>query len=426
MRDDERRAALAQAVERTLDVRFRLRVECAGRFIQDQDRRVLQDGACNGEALAFTARQRDAALAYNKAITVRLLHDEVVSLGETRGTLDLRLRRSGAADGNVVSDRSVEQSRILEDDGDLLAQRRQSNIRDVVAVDDDPPGVRGAQPEKKRQRRRFARPGWTYECQCLSRLCLERHVEHALPGAGKAETYVVVSHRALHGRQRRRIRLFNDAIGFICQCEVALQRRRLTVDGGDEAGNLVKLADQEVREADEGYDLADRHLSASGQHGAHGKDCHHGDGRRRALEHGQHAPPRENRILGGEKVGHDALHRLGLVPQARIALHDADVADHVADSAEDGRVVLLDVLLPLHRSAHHEHVHDEVRHGEKAQDSGHARVHADRRWHEEQNARDGRELLAQGAEPKPEQGIRTLNDGADHGTRAAFCMIRLR
>ena len=54
---------LPQRVERPLDARLGLHVEGAGRLVEDQDRRVLQDGAGDGEALALAARQRCAALA---------------------------------------------------------------------------------------------------------------------------------------------------------------------------------------------------------------------------------------------------------------------------------------------------------------------------------------------------------------------------
>ena len=54
---------LAQPVERPLDAGFRLDVERAGGLVEDQDRRVLQDGAGDGDALALAARERGAALA---------------------------------------------------------------------------------------------------------------------------------------------------------------------------------------------------------------------------------------------------------------------------------------------------------------------------------------------------------------------------
>ena len=53
MRDNEGGAALAQHIERTLDLAFGLGVERAGGFVEDQDRRILEDGTGDGEALTF-------------------------------------------------------------------------------------------------------------------------------------------------------------------------------------------------------------------------------------------------------------------------------------------------------------------------------------------------------------------------------------
>ena len=61
--DDEGGAALPQPIERPLDACLGLDVEGAGRLVEDQDRRILQDGAGDGEALALAAGERCAALA---------------------------------------------------------------------------------------------------------------------------------------------------------------------------------------------------------------------------------------------------------------------------------------------------------------------------------------------------------------------------
>lgn len=62
MGDDEARAPDHQIVERRLHDLFALRIKCGGRLVEDEDARILQDGACDGNALALTARDTDAAL----------------------------------------------------------------------------------------------------------------------------------------------------------------------------------------------------------------------------------------------------------------------------------------------------------------------------------------------------------------------------
>jgi hypothetical protein len=56
-------AAFAQAVEGPQHGGFRFRVERGGRFVEDEDRRIFQEGAGERETLALTAREGDAAFA---------------------------------------------------------------------------------------------------------------------------------------------------------------------------------------------------------------------------------------------------------------------------------------------------------------------------------------------------------------------------
>ncbi len=64
-----RRCAITSAVrpawpaQRLLHHPLILRIERGGRFVEEQDRRITEDGAGNGNALALAARKRDAPLA---------------------------------------------------------------------------------------------------------------------------------------------------------------------------------------------------------------------------------------------------------------------------------------------------------------------------------------------------------------------------
>ena len=85
------RAAFHEAVELLLDRRLDLRIERAGRLVEDEDRRVLEDQPGDGDALALAAGELDAALAdvgvvAGAAAAVLEAEDEVV-----------RLRRASAA-----------------------------------------------------------------------------------------------------------------------------------------------------------------------------------------------------------------------------------------------------------------------------------------------------------------------------------------
>ena len=61
--DDDAGAAAHQPLERLLDQPLALRIERAGRLVEQQQRRVAQDGPRDGDALALPAGQPDALLA---------------------------------------------------------------------------------------------------------------------------------------------------------------------------------------------------------------------------------------------------------------------------------------------------------------------------------------------------------------------------
>ena len=59
------------AIERPLHQSLALRIERARRLVEQQDRRVAQHGARNGDALALAGGQRHAALAEHGVVALR-------------------------------------------------------------------------------------------------------------------------------------------------------------------------------------------------------------------------------------------------------------------------------------------------------------------------------------------------------------------
>ncbi len=126
-----------ETVDRLLDARLRLDVERAGRLVEHQDRRILEDRAGDRDALALAARKLAAALADRRVVAVALGEDEVVRGGGLRRGMHLVVSRLGAADADVLLDRAVEQPGVLEHGGDRLAQRLPRHRARVDAVDQD-------------------------------------------------------------------------------------------------------------------------------------------------------------------------------------------------------------------------------------------------------------------------------------------------
>ena len=140
--DDQRGAALLHVVERALNLVLGGAVDGAGGVVQDQDARVLQERARQGDALPLAAGQRHPALADDRVVAVPKRLDEVVSRGRPRRGFQVGAAGAGAGEGDVVGHRQGEQKYVLFDGGDLRAQAGQVPFPQVDAVDDDAPGRR--------------------------------------------------------------------------------------------------------------------------------------------------------------------------------------------------------------------------------------------------------------------------------------------
>ncbi len=70
VRDQQCRAALLRPPDRALDLVLGRAVDGAGRVIENQDARIIQKGACQGDALPLPARQRRASLAHHRLVAI--------------------------------------------------------------------------------------------------------------------------------------------------------------------------------------------------------------------------------------------------------------------------------------------------------------------------------------------------------------------
>src|SRR5439155_5512518 len=76
MAGQHRGAVLHETVERRDDGGLAVGLDAAGRLIEQEDRRVSQEGAGDADALFLTAGEADAALADLRVVAVRELRDE--------------------------------------------------------------------------------------------------------------------------------------------------------------------------------------------------------------------------------------------------------------------------------------------------------------------------------------------------------------
>ena len=112
-------------------------VQCAGGLVQDQDGRVLQEDAGDGDALLLATGELDAALTDVGVEAVLQGKDEPLGTGQTGRFDDLLAGGTGLAVGDVVRHRAAEQIHVLLDDADVLAQALEGDVLDVLPVDED-------------------------------------------------------------------------------------------------------------------------------------------------------------------------------------------------------------------------------------------------------------------------------------------------
>ena len=135
MGDQDDRAAAGDRGEVLLDDRFALGVERAGRLVEDQHRRVVDEGARDRQALALATRQIGRAFLEDCRIALRKPLDEFVRAGQLRDPDDVVQRSGRLGHRDVLANRAAEQKILLQDDTDLGAQMRQIELLQILAVD---------------------------------------------------------------------------------------------------------------------------------------------------------------------------------------------------------------------------------------------------------------------------------------------------
>ncbi len=213
---------LHQPADGLLDLFLGLHVHGGGGLVQDQDLRVVEDGAGQGDALALPAGEPGAPLAHLGVVAVGLGHDEGVGVGRLRGLHDLLEAGAGPAVADVLGDGPAEQERLLEHDADLPAQVLEADLPEVHAVDLDDAVVHVVESGDQVHGGGLAHAGLAHQADHLPR----RHVEVDLLEHGLAlvvaEGDLPEGHPPLRVGHRDRVRVLVGLRGGVDDLEDAL------------------------------------------------------------------------------------------------------------------------------------------------------------------------------------------------------------
>ena len=159
VRNHEARAPGHKPFQGLLDQLLRRRVHRGGGFIQDEQRRVLEQRPRDADALLFPDAQLHAAFTDPGIIAVGKFLDEVMAVGRLGCGDEFVFRRVEATVENVLPQRAVEEEGFLRDNRDLVAQLVQRDVADIVLVDRDLAGGALVEPGQEIDQGRLARAG---------------------------------------------------------------------------------------------------------------------------------------------------------------------------------------------------------------------------------------------------------------------------
>ena len=124
-----------QLFHRMLNQLFIFRINVGGRFIQNNNRRILNHRARNGNALLFAAGQRRTVLSDDRVVLIRQLHDKIMAARTLCRVNHFLVRRIRLSKANVIGNRVVEQIDVLEHNTDVFQHLIGIILTNILAAD---------------------------------------------------------------------------------------------------------------------------------------------------------------------------------------------------------------------------------------------------------------------------------------------------
>src|SRR5918998_2764516 len=149
VRDNDSRASLHQATQGFDDPLTRFGIEPRSRLVEDENRGVPDHGPRNGYALALSPRKAPPLLSNKRIVARGQGHYEVVGVGHLCGPYYLLLGGTGFTVGYVLAHGAVEYQGFLQQQSDVLPERAQGQVPDVVAVEAYLPGIRVVETQEQ-------------------------------------------------------------------------------------------------------------------------------------------------------------------------------------------------------------------------------------------------------------------------------------
>ena len=150
VRDNESRAAGQQPLHRILDQPLALVIQTAGRLVEDENGRILEQRAGDRNALTLTTGQLPPPLSDHRVIALREPLDELVRVRSPRGGLDRLLGRRRSSVRDVFTNGPAEERRLLGHQADRAPKLRQAQVPYVDPVEQNPALAHIPEPRQQR------------------------------------------------------------------------------------------------------------------------------------------------------------------------------------------------------------------------------------------------------------------------------------
>ena len=168
MCDDDGGPIVRKVLDGVLDERLGFCIDGGRGLVQDENRRILEDRPRDRETLFLTTREPDTTLANNRIVSVRQTQNERFSIGRARCFNQFFFRCIRSAEQDVVTDRSVEEEYVLEYTGDILSEKVELQVADVVTTDANGPRLNIVESRDEVRNGGLPCSGWTHKCNNLS------------------------------------------------------------------------------------------------------------------------------------------------------------------------------------------------------------------------------------------------------------------
>ena len=278
---DHGRAPDAQLLERGLDALLGHGVERGGRLVEDQDLRVFQKDAGDGDALLLPAGEHHAALAHIAVVALGQRHDLVVDLGAPGGLDDLLVGRLRAAVADIFADRVGKEEHVLLQYADIAPQARLCDAAHVFAIHQHRAVRHLIKAGQQLAERGFAAAGGPDEGERFAGLQLQIDVAEHRDAVGVGEAHVAVFDLAAHVAELLCVRRVLDVrLGAHDLQKAGKARRALHVllgklrklaHRGNEGGDIKREGDEVHRVHASGHDEQATHRDDQHLHDAGGE-----------------------------------------------------------------------------------------------------------------------------------------------------------